>query len=180
MTSFITLHIPTRESPENVAAHLTEIIRLVGFMNGGSSELQAWLYDTYGRGPTRSIVFEVDPHNMRVTTGYSSGSSMAQSIFNRIINTPIPISSVPHTASRRRMTYPVVQTTPVQPPVREPRRPRANETPCGDCTICLDKIYPSQTVTALPCAHRFHSACVEGWLRNNNTCPLCRSNVNMS
>lgn len=50
-----------------------------------------------------------------------------------------------------------------------------------ECGICLEKIRKRQKFRALPCTatvfHKFHSGCIDPWLRNNNTCPLCRRDV---
>lgn len=41
------------------------------------------------------------------------------------------------------------------------------------CPICFESIM-SRDLTALPCAHSFHSACIEQWLERTRNCPLCR------
>ena len=41
------------------------------------------------------------------------------------------------------------------------------------CSICLDK--NKQKIIKLNiCKHKFHKICIEEWIQNNNTCPLCR------
>ena len=41
------------------------------------------------------------------------------------------------------------------------------------CGICLDVYAIDQFVKYLPCGHRFHSECIDSWLRNQSTdCPL--------
>jgi len=47
------------------------------------------------------------------------------------------------------------------------------------CTICMELIEPSNT-RSLNCSHTFHKTCVERWLNNRNTCPLCRRVVRQS
>ncbi|XP_024961295.1 probable E3 ubiquitin-protein ligase RHY1A [Cynara cardunculus var. scolymus] len=46
-----------------------------------------------------------------------------------------------------------------------------------ECAICLDQFKAGETVTHLPCAHRFHSDCVCPWLEDNAQCPCCRRTV---
>lgn len=44
---------------------------------------------------------------------------------------------------------------------------------CQECSICLetdDK--PTQT---LSCNHTFHKKCISKWLKNSDSCPMCRS-----
>ena len=41
------------------------------------------------------------------------------------------------------------------------------------CSICLD-ISHSDIIRFLHCNHCFHSICIDSWLVNNNSCPLCR------
>ena len=46
-----------------------------------------------------------------------------------------------------------------------------------DCIICVEAFEEGEEVVRLPCAHGFHSACVERWLRLSKTCPTCRGGV---
>ncbi|GAA0183331.1 ubiquitin-protein ligase [Lithospermum erythrorhizon] len=48
----------------------------------------------------------------------------------------------------------------------------------GDCAVCLSKFDSDDELRLLPlCCHVFHARCIDTWLRNNQTCPLCRSTV---
>ena len=47
----------------------------------------------------------------------------------------------------------------------------------ASCSICMDDIAPGQAARALRCAHCFHAACVNVWLRSNRTCPVCREDA---
>ncbi|KAF7806483.1 putative E3 ubiquitin-protein ligase RHY1A [Senna tora] len=49
-----------------------------------------------------------------------------------------------------------------------------------DCAVCLESFKEGDTLTHLPCAHRFHSTCVQPWLHNNAHCPCCRINIFIS
>merc|ERR1719193_952911 len=44
---------------------------------------------------------------------------------------------------------------------------------CTNCAVCLCDFNDGETVTRLPCGHRFHHSCVQAWLRRSNRCPLC-------
>ncbi|GJM98261.1 hypothetical protein PR202_ga15251 [Eleusine coracana subsp. coracana] len=44
-----------------------------------------------------------------------------------------------------------------------------------DCAVCLGELQRGEDVKQLPaCAHLFHDACVDAWLRLHVTCPVCR------
>ena len=47
----------------------------------------------------------------------------------------------------------------------------------GKCTVCIDDVGLGDEVIMLPCKHWFHDGCVVLWLREHNTCPLCRTSV---
>ena len=51
----------------------------------------------------------------------------------------------------------------------------------GECAICMSDIVKGETFRALPCAstvfHKFHSKCIDQWLRSKDTCPVCRAKV---
>ena len=43
----------------------------------------------------------------------------------------------------------------------------------SECTICLLQ-YTDETKKATECQHIFHQECIDRWLQENNSCPLCR------
>jgi len=47
----------------------------------------------------------------------------------------------------------------------------------AECTICISEAEKGDEVVALPCKHWFHGECVAMWLRQHNTCPVCRSPI---
>lgn len=44
------------------------------------------------------------------------------------------------------------------------------------CAICFVEYGENDDITPLPCddRHFFHTECIEGWLKSNNSCPMCR------
>lgn len=47
-----------------------------------------------------------------------------------------------------------------------------------ECTICLEMFEDGEKVKVLPeCLHTYHSECVDKWLKNKSSCPLCRSSL---
>lgn len=44
----------------------------------------------------------------------------------------------------------------------------------NDCCICMDAV---KRRFILPCGHVFHRKCAHTWLKDNKTCPICRTNV---
>ncbi len=45
------------------------------------------------------------------------------------------------------------------------------------CCICLSEIKKGKNTILLPCKHMFHSKCITDWLKSNNTCPMCRKEI---
>ena len=72
-------------------------------------------------------------------------------------------------APRRVQPAPAPPRRTAKPPPRE-----ATE----ECVICLQRV--SGAAARLPCAHVFHAACIEEWLRTSRgaaKCPICRTAV---
>lgn len=44
-----------------------------------------------------------------------------------------------------------------------------------ECSICFDKI--TDRAVLVPCLHEFDQQCANGWVKDHNTCPLCRQEV---
>lgn len=44
-----------------------------------------------------------------------------------------------------------------------------------DCSVCLDRLAQGEPLLWLPCAHGFHTDCLQPWLAlGHNSCPYCR------
>ncbi len=46
-----------------------------------------------------------------------------------------------------------------------------------ECTICMDELHKGDEVSVLPCKHWFHPECATIWLKEHNTCPICRAPI---
>lgn len=48
----------------------------------------------------------------------------------------------------------------------------------NDCVVCLCQLQQGEWVAKLQlCSHYFHEKCIDPWLRQHKTCPICRSRV---
>ncbi|KAM7338704.1 hypothetical protein ACRRTK_002188 [Alexandromys fortis] len=43
------------------------------------------------------------------------------------------------------------------------------------CTICMTEYEEGDRIRELPCSHEFHVHCIDRWLWENSTCPICRT-----
>lgn len=49
-----------------------------------------------------------------------------------------------------------------------------------ECSVCLSKFESVEILRLLPkCRHAFHIGCIDQWLEQHATCPLCRDRVSM-
>jgi hypothetical protein len=46
-----------------------------------------------------------------------------------------------------------------------------------NCCICINDIQLKENCIILPCKHILHWKCALEWLKNNNICPICRSEL---
>ena len=47
----------------------------------------------------------------------------------------------------------------------------------GDCAICMEKLDASKNFARTNCKHAFCLTCLMRSLKDNNSCPLCRANI---
>ncbi|XP_064465876.1 RING finger protein 44-like isoform X2 [Ornithodoros turicata] len=55
--------------------------------------------------------------------------------------------------------------------------PETHESEQTSCVVCMCDFEARQVLRVLPCAHEFHARCVDKWLKNNRTCPICRGDA---
>nr|XP_043873636.1 RING finger protein 44 [Solea senegalensis] len=45
------------------------------------------------------------------------------------------------------------------------------------CQICFCDYTDGEKLRILPCFHDYHVKCIDRWLKDNTTCPICRANL---
>ncbi|KAG8321025.1 hypothetical protein J6590_054978 [Homalodisca vitripennis] len=45
------------------------------------------------------------------------------------------------------------------------------------CAICIEPYRTSEVVRILPCRHEFHRGCIDPWLVEHRTCPMCKMDI---
>ena len=51
------------------------------------------------------------------------------------------------------------------------------EVQVDNCPVCMEEATGPNIVYTIPCKHKFHSACINGWLQRKRDCPTCRGPV---
>ncbi|THG20750.1 probable E3 ubiquitin-protein ligase RHY1A [Camellia sinensis] len=46
-----------------------------------------------------------------------------------------------------------------------------------ECGICLESFLEGDELICLPCGHKFHSCCLDPWVRTCGDCPYCRRGI---
>ncbi|KFP85813.1 E3 ubiquitin-protein ligase RNF128, partial [Acanthisitta chloris] len=50
--------------------------------------------------------------------------------------------------------------------------------PDGDsCVVCFEQYKPNDVIRILTCNHSFHKTCIDPWLLERGTCPLCKCDI---
>eukprot|EP01017_Pseudomicrothorax_dubius_P009828 TRINITY_DN13430_c0_g1_i3.p1 TRINITY_DN13430_c0_g1~~TRINITY_DN13430_c0_g1_i3.p1 ORF type:complete len:177 (+),score=23.84 TRINITY_DN13430_c0_g1_i3:64-594(+) len=103
----------------------------------------------------------------------------------------IPVSAMGEPSARGMMQEEIrnLPTTTFQPSRSSSSRPdtkgrsnvhQANQSGDSDnksCTICMSDFSIGENLRILPCFHKFHSNCVDTWLRQKGSCPICRKEL---
>ncbi|KAM6976449.1 E3 ubiquitin-protein ligase RLIM isoform 1-T2 [Aplochiton taeniatus] len=48
------------------------------------------------------------------------------------------------------------------------------------CSVCITEYAEGNKLRKLPCSHEYHVHCIDRWLSENSTCPICRRGVLVS
>ncbi|XP_073690579.1 RING finger protein 150-like [Garra rufa] len=54
---------------------------------------------------------------------------------------------------------------------------KETESDFDNCAVCIEDYKPNDVVRILPCCHVFHKNCVDPWLQDHRTCPMCKMNI---
>ncbi|KAK9540528.1 hypothetical protein VZT92_002975 [Zoarces viviparus] len=54
---------------------------------------------------------------------------------------------------------------------------KETESDFDNCAVCIEGYKPNDVVRILPCRHVFHKHCVDPWLQDHRTCPMCKMNI---
>ncbi|XP_060707333.1 RING finger protein 150a isoform X2 [Hemiscyllium ocellatum] len=54
---------------------------------------------------------------------------------------------------------------------------KETESDFDNCAVCIEGYKPNDVVRILPCRHLFHKTCVDPWLLDHRTCPMCKMNI---
>uniref|UniRef100_A0A8C2VDF0 RING-type domain-containing protein n=2 Tax=Chinchilla lanigera TaxID=34839 RepID=A0A8C2VDF0_CHILA len=46
-----------------------------------------------------------------------------------------------------------------------------------NCAVCIEHFKVNDLIRILPCKHIFHSICIDPWLLDHRTCPMCKLDV---
>jgi Ring finger domain len=135
----------------------------------------ALLILSVGLLPIMSVLISVARRKYRDSLRYQSSNTNPQ---------PIPI-----------LTHNMIAAALLPPEPREPphrnllRNPSIDslvtfvyqndgQAQASDCVVCLGQFQQGQWVAKLQfCSHLFHHKCIDPWLRQHKTCPICRSKV---
>lgn len=45
------------------------------------------------------------------------------------------------------------------------------------CAVCIENYRVADVVRVLPCKHQFHKSCIDQWLLEKRTCPMCKMDI---
>ncbi|XP_029909409.1 RING finger protein 150a [Myripristis murdjan] len=54
---------------------------------------------------------------------------------------------------------------------------KETESDFDNCAVCIEGYKANDVVRILPCRHVFHKHCVDPWLQDHRTCPMCKINI---
>ena len=48
----------------------------------------------------------------------------------------------------------------------------------GDCSVCLETFKTPEKARVMNCGHKYHLLCIDKWLMQHTSCPLCKADYN--
>jgi chromosome segregation ATPase len=124
---------------------------------------------------------EAERENLKQQNGFIENSIKKLSVDNRTLQSHINVVGGDlrqSTQAQRTETRTSQNTQGPDYQVNE-NNEKAND-PALECAICLLSLKDGRPVSVTPCRHRFHTACIEDYIKIRNgtaPCPHCRGNI---
>jgi len=109
--------------------------------------------------------------------GGSSGISFEE--FANLINQRMQAAAMAEEEAQRRPTdQAFVQRLP-EVPIEDKhcKRGDGGQVEMPACSVCMSDFEIGVKGIFLPCGHIFHPDCIKPWLKDHNTCPVCRKEL---
>lgn len=158
MTSECTLRIPTSQNIHFIHSRLKEHVIIYNPPYSIVNILSQYMSPI---GREIKVVIEHASRNVDIVEG---------SIRSHVLQTTILAFQ------QHRLHSPYSPYSHYSLPTGGPPRQRQRVSTGKECPICYDVIY-QHGMTVLPCAHMFHRSCIQRWLNQTPSCPVCRNHV---
>jgi hypothetical protein len=104
----------------------------------------------------------------------------------------LEIDDIISAASEQRLLILPIEESPVEAQTGEQRPPPPPPRPVHpetylvratevrdelECTICLNRFRHMENVVKVKCGHLFHEECLQPWIEQHDTCPMCRGYI---
>jgi hypothetical protein len=126
--------------------------------------------------PCLCVLLNSDSSNTSNTSNTFNTNNYGTSISNRSNG----IAPLERSESMRAVGGSVrsVYNSSIMQTVRRKYLPITEEPPKDSaCAICYEDPKSGDKWKQLPCEHKFHPDCIDPWIREHNSCPLCRKKV---
>lgn len=157
--------------------HITRIVRLARIVNR--------LFQVFENSNSTGEEGELD-WDSRMDEGYSINSSASITEFALIIFALGNSSLTDNSDLNRIINELALERSTHRPPASTVALNKlksicygdsCSEKVADDCPICQAEYKPGDELVKLPCSHDYHKDCVLQWLKERDSCPICRRSI---
>jgi hypothetical protein len=128
----------------------------------------------------RMRIFDISRNSNHTVRLPEARSPLESAMLNEITSRVFLLNRPSRDSGGRRVSEAPQQTGIIQEETTPDTIPTFKvEGDIGECGICFETFQLGENFRRLPCSetvnHLYHNECIDPWLGENNTCPLCRS-----
>lgn len=116
--------------------------------------------------------FGFNPHNFATnfSQNFRSFGGFDEEILRRVMEMSAQQTHKKPTKKEALNKLPIVEISEIHCKKKE----GSSELETPVCTVCCENLPLKTQALFLPCGHTFHPDCIMPWLKEHNTCPICR------